>query len=1043
MKIKILSYLITKNIIPVLFCLMFSAGISAQEEKKEPKSREIKIAVKNEGGEALNNVQVTVGEGVNHILTEESGTATFQAYNNDFITVYKKGYEKRVFSVLNLPEDGIVELTEAKIFGSDEDIIPMPFAAYKKRALVTSDYLLKGSQLETYPSTDIRNAFAGLVPGLDVVENDGMPGVIAMESVYNFERVSMTMRGLSPLVMVDDIEVDFAEMPIDPQEIESVTVVKDIVSKAMYGPKAANGIIFIKTKRGKENERILNVNAEAGVSTIDRFPEWVSGAEYARLNNQARANDGMTPQYSDADIAAYAKGDPYDLYHPSIDFREMLLKNTRPFMRANVSASGGNDRVQYFGYVGYSGEGDNFKIGETANYNRINIRSNIDIGITDKLKFGVGIYGGVSIRKTPQYYYVLNESSANFSMLSMEPLLNDITSTPPIAFPVYASYDEKNDVPWYGVSSTYNSNPIGNLESCGYYNELTRTSAANAALDYDMSEFLPGLKSRTYISFSLLNLTRIGKADYYIAYTATPSTTAQGNDTILLAKVHDGIDNDDQVKYYDYSYQRLSFYETLSYEKKFGAHDLRLGLTYFLFNGIKDDVREPDRQQNGILSAGYIFNDKYSVQGVLNYAGTSSFNKGDRYGLFPSLGLGWVLSEEAFMQDVDFVDYLKFRANGGVLGYDGLNATFYYQERWSTNTSGPAFGPHSANQWFGSDVDNSVYRSYPDRMSNFNLGWEKRKEFNIGLEALLFNHKLYFEVDYYNNTRDGIIKKMSNLTPSVTGILSASPWYNYDKYRYHGVEMTVQYTDNVGEFRYSIGGNATIQDSKVLKYDEPVYRESYRSRIGQSVDAFTGYTYLGRYATDSEAQSVTQNFDKTLYAGDLKYLDKNNDDILDDNDRSYIGHSTPRLVYGLNVKLSYKNFDLTAVGTGRAFYDLALTNRYFASGSGDDTYSAFVRDNIGGAYPRLTYQRVNNNFQMSDYWLTSGNFFKVQNAELAYNLFFKNNRILGAQLIRFYVRGANLLTVSKVKDVDPESIDSGIYIYPLCKTFTAGIKVTF
>ena len=935
--------------------------------------------------------------------------------------------------------DAVLAQEEIEKSQKDDDLVQLPFAEYKKQNLVTGDFVLKGNQLETYPSSDIRNAFSGLAPGLDVVEQDGRPGLTTLDP----NNVLMRLRGITPLFIVDNMEVNMAEMSLDPQEIESVTLVKDIVSKAMYGPKAANGVVFIKTKRGKENERILNVNAEAGMSMFDRLPEWVSGAEYARINNQARTNSNMSPLYSQNAIAAYAKNDPYDLYNPSINYRELMLKNDRPFMRANMSASGGNDRVNYFGYVGFNGEGDHFKIGNTSNYNRINIRSNVDIDITDRLKFGIGIAGGITIRKSSQYYYVTGESSASFSLLSMNPLLQDITSIPPIAFPVHAYYDEENDVPWYGVSSTYSSNPIGNLESCGYYTDLTRTSAGNATLDYDMSEFLPGLKSRTAIAFNLLNFTRIGKANNYIAYTATPSVTPGGKDTILLARVHDGIDNSDQIRYADYSFQRMSFFETLSYERQFGAHYLNLGLTYFLFNGISDDIREPDRQQNVILSAGYTSNDKYSVQGVLNYAGTSSFDKDNRYGLFPSLGLSWVVSEEAFMKDVNFINYLKLHANGGVLGYDGLNATFYYQDRWSNNTSGPAFGAHSANQWFGSNRDNTVYRSSPDRISNEHLTWEKRKEFNAGLEALLFDSRWCFGFNYYNQTRDGIIQKMEYIVPSVTGFLSASPWYNYNKHRYHGVEMNVQYAGNTGDLRYSMGGNAAIQNSKILKQDEPAYREPYQSLIGQPTGSIRGYTYLGRYASDNEAQAVIQTFDENLYAGDLKYLDKNGDGVLDDNDRSLIGCSNPRLVYGLNVQVSYRNFELTAVGTGRAFYDLALTNRYFTSGAGDDTYSVFVRDHIGGDYPRLTYQRVNNNFQMSDYWLRSGNFFKVQNAELAYNLMIKNNKGSGSQLIRFYLRGANLLTVSKMKDIDPESIDSGITAYPLCKTFTAGIKVNF
>jgi TonB-linked SusC/RagA family outer membrane protein len=1016
----------------LLSCVILPDALSAQEKAKNTLLREYSLSVKNEAGSPLNDAQLVVGEGVLYVFSDPSGTVRFKAGENDFITVSLYGFEKKVYAINELPADNIIVLQEVKLFNSREDMVPLPMTSFRKRTITSSDFVLQGSRLERYPSSDLRNSFSGLVPGLDVVERNGMPGV----SVLVGNNVSTLLRAYSPLYIIDGLEGNISEMPLDPQEIESITMVKDIVTKAMYGPKAGNGIVYIRTKRGKENERFFNVEGESGISITDRFPEWVSGADYARLNNRARQNSHMNPLYTESDIAAYAKNDPYDPYHPSIDFRKIMWKDTRPFTRANVSAGGGNDRVRYFAYIGYNHEGDNFKIGHQSDYNRLNARSNIDIGITRDLSFGIGIYGGVTYNRAPNY-------SITAKTVEMDNLLTDITSTPPIAYPIHAAYDEQNDIAWYGVSSDYGRNHIGDLEACGYYTEFTRSAASNVHLDYDFSQLVPGLKSRTAFSFNLLNLTRVGKMDEYMAYTATPSLTPDGRDTILLTKVHDGTDNADQSKIYSYYYQRYSFHESLTYDRTFGDHDLRLGLTYFLYNGMEDAVREPDRQMNGIFSATYAFEDKYSVQAVLNYAGTSSFAENKRFRMYPSLGLGWVMSDESFMRDIRFIDYLKLRANGGILGYDGLSTAFYYQDRWSTNTSGSSFGPHSANQWFGSDNETSVKRTYPNRIANYGLTWEQRKEFSVGLDALLFNRKLYFEFNYYNNIRDGIISKIENSVPYLSGISDASPWTNYNKYRYYGAEFQLSYSGNAGELKYDIGANAGINNSRVLKYDELNYRETYRSMIGRPVDAIMGYTYTGKYASDAEAQSVIQTFDQTLSAGDLKYLDKNGDNVIDENDRSMIGHSNPRLIYGLNIRLSYLNFELFAAGSGRAFYDIMKTNRYFQSGTGDNTYSKYVMDHIDGAYPRLTYQKVNNNFLVSDFWSANGGFFKLQNVELAYNWNCKDGRIAGIRNVRFYLRGANLFTVSGFKDVDPESINSGISMYPLFKTFTGGIKISF
>lgn len=1023
----------TKLICIVLAVVLFPVYLLAQDkELSTPRTLTLSIADKN--GKPLDEVGVTVGDGFAHAWSDASGKVEIIASNRDFIKVSKPGYDQEILPVNDIP--GVITLKETSLYKSNNDEVHYPFLTHKKRNITGSGSVLKGSDLEGYPTSDLRNALVGLISGLDVIERSGNPSLSAFEKAEGADQISpkvdLNMRGYKPLFIVDGLEVDISEMPLDPQEIESVSVIKDIVSKTLYGPKAGDGVINITTKRGAQNERVVRARVESGMSIADRFPEWVSGAEYAQLNNQARINSGMEPLFSSDDIARYALNNPYDLAHPSIDFKEMLWKDTRPFLRANLSSSGGNNWVKYFAYLGYNHEGDNFKIGPTSNYNRINARSNLDINITSDLKVSMGIYGGVTIRNAPTY------ASLVTTVPEMESFLGDLTTIPPVEFPVYASKEEGAD-PWYAVSSRYSRNPVGDLQSCGYYSEMTRSSAANMALDYDLSKLLFGLRSHTFLTFNLLNITRIGKDNDYIAYTVTPSN-APGEDP-LLTRVRDGIDNAEQSKMLDYYYQRLAFHQRLSYDRVIGDHEIRLGLIYSMFNGTKDSKREPDRQQNGIFSAMYGFQNKYFLEGAFNYAGTSSFEKDNRYDLFPALGLSWVISDEDFLKEVNFIDYLKLRLNGGILGYDGLATAFYYQDRWSKATLSPSFGPHSANQWFGSNTE-TVSRTYPNRIANYGLTWEKRKELSGGFDMLMLDRKLLFEFNYYNNIQDGVIGKMNYLLPYVTGYSTASPWHNKNKYRYCGTEFQLTYSGKIEDFNYKIGGNAAFHRSKVLKYDEPNYSQAYRSRVGHPTDVIMGYGYLGRYTSDAEAQAVIQTFDQTLLAGDLKYLDKNEDGVIDENDMYAIGHSSPKMIYGINISLEYKNIELNAVGSGRASYDIVKSNIYFRSGVGDNTYSKYVRDNIDGAYPRLTYQRINNNFQTSEYWLTDGSFFKLQNVELAYKLRLKNN-ITGVQMIRFHVSGANLLTLSELKDVDPESIDSGITTYPLFRTFTGGITMSF
>lgn len=1044
-----------KTIGLMLTCILLAGSLSAQDEAaKKAKTINVVLKVTDENGNPFPHAQVVVGEGLIHAETDENGIFSFMGYPDDFVAVSSGGYEKSVVLVEELLTQNIVKLIKSKLQLTADDDVSLPFMTIKKRYLTSAPIVLRSAQLEKYPSTDIRNTMTGLGTGVEVREQNGQPGVSAEEGSGRFgftQKVAVGARGFNLMYIIDDVPTDITEMPLDPNEIESITIVKDIVAKAMFGPAAANGIIFIKTKRGKKNERILNVNVETGVAQIDRMPGWANGAEYATLNNQARLNDGLLPRYTEQDIAAYAKGDPYDYYHPSIDYREMMVKNTMSFKRVNVSSSGGNDRVQYFAYLGYSGDGDIFKIGPKADYNRLNARSNIDIKINDFIKVQFDFFGGLSYRRSANYGYNSNftnqDAGTNTALTGLEfnTVINDITTYSPIAFPVYAApYDPASgNPPYYGVSTSFTQNPIGNLLSNGYYTESGRTGTANVALDFDMKSILEGLKSKSYLGFNAFNQLRVGKAQDYYAYIATPALTAGGADTILLSKRHDGTQMADQVLLNDYYYQRMAVYESLSYEKSFGKNDLQAALTYFIAKVARNETEEPQRTQNGVLTGRYSYDSKYIFNGALNYGGTSSFDKGNRYAFFPTAGLAWVISEEDFLKDIKCIDYLKLRVEGGVIGYESFLSPFSYRDRWNNNNNGTLFGPATTAQWFGNTTETLVYRVSPNRTGNPDISWEKRREFSAGVDGMFFNQKLKLEVNYYNNLRDGVISQVSSRVPNIVGISSALPRFNFNQFRFTGIELGMQYTDKAGKFQYSLGGNATTQNSTVVKFDEPQYRYDYQVRTGKSTDVILGQTYIGKFASDAETLVVPQLYDQSLKAGDLKYKDMNGDGFIDDSDLSPIGHSTPKLFYALNLKLNYKGFELYAMGTGRAFYDIALTNQYFWNGSLDNNYSDFVKDNIGGRYPRLTYNKVNNNFISSTFWLAKGGFFKVQNVELAYNLPVNALKVIGARGTRFFIRGGNLLTISKIKDVDPESIASGVDIYPLFVTFSAGVKLTF
>jgi TonB-linked SusC/RagA family outer membrane protein len=1055
----------------IVILISWPVNAQVQKEKKVRQLFDVVLKVVDESGVPILNAKVVVGEGIIHAETDANGSVSFRGYPEDVVTTTALQYEKNVSSVIDLVQSKTVTLKHARIHMTSDDDVPLPFTTLKRRNLTGPEVVIPGSYFARYPSTDLRNTLTGISSMYDIRELNGSPGLSPLEGLQNYSGLSNSYGSTDkfagePYVIVDNMPADLQEYIIDPSEIESATLVKGILGTTMYGPAATGGVLYITTKKGAPNERMLHVDIESGISSVDRMPGYVLGADYANLNNTARVNSGLPANYYSSDaIAAYSKNDGYDLQYPNADYSNLILDKTMAFKRVNMSSSGGNDIVQYYSYLGYAGEGDIINLGSTSDYNRITTRQNLTVKITDQLTAQFGFYGNLTFRRSPNYGYSSNyttEGTANttLSLTELPSILNDIHNVPPVAYPIWAFYDTTSNTPWYGVSALYNDNLIGNVVDQGFYTDRGRTGASNITLVYDADKFIKGLKSTSYFGFNIHNTVRIGKNNDYLAYTVNPNTLA-----LTKFSGHSLIKQAELYRLMDYYFQRYAFYEELSYDRSFANSKLQSTLTYNQVLTYINGIEEPQRQRNTVLSAMYSINDKYSFQGVLNYAGTSSFAKDYRNILNWAIGGNYVISDESFMSNIKFINYLKVRAQGGLAGNETYFPNLYDIDRYSTTSSTSTttpwgFGPLSSSPtWFGTTRDDAVLRTYLSRTGNPVLTWEKRKEFNAGFDAVLFDNRVTLGVTYYNWLVDGTLSQVSNVTPLLAGYNGARPYLNYNQTRYNALGADLTYTKKVGEVTVTIGANATTSKGTRVKYDEPNYRLDYLIRTGKESDAIFGFKYLGKFSSDAEAQggggTPIQMFDALLHKDDLKYKDMNGDGFIEDLDQTVIGHSAPRLYYGVNISLQYKNFDLFILGTGRAFYNIALNNPYYWNGWGDNNYSNFVKDNVGGAYPKLTYYKVNNNFVLSDFWLTKGDFFKIQNVELAYTIPAKMLQFMGGRAIRIYVRGANLITFTKVKDVDPETIYTGdingtstnicggVNAYPLFKTFSGGIKLNF
>ena len=899
--------------------------------------------------------------------------------------------------------------------------------------------VITSEQLQKYSSADLRNALAGLSPGVEVIENYGGPGVSALEHTGQYgasTKVSVTSRGNSLIYLLDGVQILLDETPLDPAQIESVSIVRDVLGKTMYGATAAGGYVYIKTKRGpSEKGHYINFDAEYGVNMTDRMPGYADARNYALVNNLARDASGLEPLYTRSDVESYKRSDAYDLRYPNTDFKSMLLNGSAPYSRAGISCGGATDNTRYFVSLGYLGEGDVYKVGPVSNYNRIGINANIDVKLHRNIDVSFGFVSSYTIRKSNNYGY------GTTCVEEFPAIIEDLVSTPPIEFPVYANNDPELESPWYAVSSKYTQNPYANIMENGSYTETTRKGLLTVDLNVNLDFLAKGLSSRTSGAFDATNLVRLGKSEDYAAYILEPVEDFLGNITMVpqQSASHSVVSVSDKSRLVDYYSNRFFLKEALMFDRSFGRHDLDACADFMITKRSQKFITEHRREIDYDFGLSDVIGGKYILQAAMNVHGTYSLL--DVWSVSPSAGAGWVVSEEPWMKGPD---YLKLRVQGGLIHYDPMANAGRDIDNYTWGAGGVVFGPYSANQWFGSSKSLAEYRTYVSTLANPNLRLERRYEMNAGFDLRAFRNRFNTEFTFYDSLIDGPVAALSNVIPAMSGVSGATLYMNYARNRRWGFELNAGWKDTAGDFSYAVNAWGATNMSRILRIDEIRYPDAYRSKVGRSLSSIWGLRCIGRYDSDDEAMAADQSFDDVLHAGDLKYQDMNGDGTIDDTDICCIGDSSPKLIFGLNVNLSWKDFDITLVGTGRAFCDVMLSNSYFWNGWGDGNYSNFTLRHISDpSYPTVRYYKVSNNYRASSFWLTDGSYFKIQTLELGYNLPVGRWNWKSMSRFRVFARANNLLTLTGIEDVDPEALSSGISNYPLMKTFVGGLKLSF
>ncbi len=868
---------------------------------------------------------------------------------------------------------------------------------------------LTGDKLESTPSIFLSNGFTGRIAGLYTRQYTGAPGS---------NDVSLRLRGLSPLIIVDGIPRQSADIfSVNPEQIKSVTVLKDALSTAMLGLRSMNGAILITTKKGGTDKKFhIGLKAQTGIAKPLSLPDPLSAYEYASLYNEALDNMGMNPLYSAEQLQAYKNGSNPYLY-PNVNWYNKILAQQAPLSRYTLNAGGSNKSVRYFVSLDYANQEGLFKdygvntYSTNADYQRYIFRSNVGAHLTDRLYMSLDLFGRLRLQNDP--------GGGTGS------IMNALLTTPNNAYPVL------NPDSSLGGNINYKNNIYGQLVQSGYAKSINSDGYADLQLKRDMSDILKGWWVKGILSYGVNIAQKIDRSKNFETYQMRVNPVT--GDT----SYHRYGNKSDQRNNSFVQSRQHSVYGALitGYTHTWEDNDLNVLLMYKL-NSYTNNWTLPNKFKTLAGSVKYGIQDRYIFRAVASYSGNSRHRPEGRYGIFPAVGIAWNLHKEAFFNQAGFVNFLKLRASYGLTGRS-TSANYGYGYYQYIHRYSEATGYHFGNP-----------PSYADGVNESDLyygvdTWEKGLKLNVGLDMHFAESRGMLNVDYYRNKLIDLVQSRGKNS----GILGwGAPIYqNLGKDLYSGLEISAGWRDNLGELSYRLAGNFSLNDSKVLFNDEPDYPYPWMQRVGLPVGQPFGYIADG-FITQPGGGPVREGY--TAVPGDIKYEDLNKDGVINQYDRKAIGTQKPLIFYGLDVGLTWKNFHLSFLIQGVSNRDVVLMGTGYQAFKQNGRGQAYERhlnrwtpeNAAASAFPRLTIGNNVNNDISSTFWLRSGNYFRLKNVEISY--LFKGIAISAIKIkqLKVFVNGLNLLTSSSLKYSDPETLMGN---YPIQRIINGGISLKF
>lgn len=1022
------------RLMSLLFILFFTWNSYTQSSNL---STTLKITgqVTNVKGESLPGVMVFEKGTNKSVATDLEGNFTIIVSSRQAILVFNYIGMKEV--QISLKKSNKVAVVMEEDISDLQTVVVVGYGTQKKASVVGAISSIKPSLLQIGTARTLGNNLGGQITGVIAVQRSGEPGYDASD--IKIRGISTFAGGTNPLVLVDGIERNLND--VDPASIDSFSVLKDAAASAVYGVRGANGVILINTKRGFIGVPTIQIRSENSIQQPTKLPKFISAAPYMRLINELATEAGKPRLFSDDRILKTENKYDLDLY-PDINWLDAITKDYAFTSRTNLNVAGGSEILKYALTASYYNEKGIMARDPKQSYNsetllnRTTVRTNIDINLSKTTLLRVNVGG---------YLQQLSKGDS-----STDYLFNAAFETTPYAHPAIYSDGTIPKVP-------ARPNPWAISTQQGYYKQGNSKIESFISLEQDFSKITSGLKGKLVYSFDNFSsniITRHKEPDYYNVSIERDLSGNLIHDIQQYGQEFLGHSNRGE-----YGNKRVYLEASTTYSRTFGKNDLN-GLLLYNQNSYDNGDIQPFRHQGFAGRASYGFDRKYIGEFNFGYNGSENFAKGKRFGFFPSVALGWIVSEEKFMEPYkDVVNKLKFRGSYGLVGNDDIGSSrrFAYKTTINGNSAGYSWGTGTGN-YIGGIQEGEVGVS--------NLTWEKVAKTDIGLELGLWN-MVDLTVDLFKEKRKDIFIRRATV-PTQAGFIN-TPFANFGKMENKGFEVALNLNKQITpNFYMNWRANFTYVENKVTERDEPsLVKElySYKSAVGIQNNTLYGQTALGLYTKD-DFDAITGLLNPDLpqpqlggvvRPGDIKYKDNNNDGVINALDEGFIGGTRdPQIIYGFGNTTKYKQFDLS-------FFFSGVAKTYEIIGQGGEDSARFIPGSgtgtLGNIYtnyndrwteenpsqdvfwPRLSYGTNTNNTVSSTWWKKDMSFMRLKSIEIGYSLKKSLAEKIKLQGVRGYISGNNLFYISKFKLWDPELDTRTGLKYPSTKSILFGLEI--